>query len=387
MMSSRARLLCALNGDQPDRLPVTTHHLMPSFLKNYLQNASEQEFFDRFGFDAIRWIVAHRADTQAGERLDPGQKTLGFLEARRIVNDQWRIESQSLSNHDLLTTRFRFITPRGELGMTLQANEHTAWVTEHLLKEKTDIDLLGEFMTSPKCDIQAVNVAVDEFGERGIVRGHICCADVFGQPGCWQDAACLVGIEKLIMATFDDPSWVHELLGILQRRKLTFVQSLAGARYDILELGGGDASSTVISPKIFDQFVAPYDMPIIEAAHAVGQRIVYHICGGVMPLLERIVAMGPDAIETFTPKEMGGDADLAKAKERIGDQVCMIGGFDQLHFFQGGSVEQTRLEVRRCFEAAGVGGGFILSPSDHFFDARLELIEAFTEEAKRCVYS
>ena len=140
--------------------------------------------------------------------------------------------------------------------MVLQANEHTAWVTDHLIKQKRDIELLGMFMTEPRCDVTAVNTVVEAFGDRGIVRGHICCFDVFGQPGCWQDAACLVGIEKLILATYDDPAWVHELLGILQRRKLTYTRSLAGARYDLLELGGGDASSTVISPTLFDRFVS-----------------------------------------------------------------------------------------------------------------------------------
>ena len=176
------------------------------------------------------------------------------------------------------------------------------------------------------------------------------------------------------MAVYDDPPWVHELLGILQRRKLTFARSLRGAAYDVVELGGGDASSTVISPGIFDTFVAPYDAPVIAAAHQAGQRIVYHTCGGMMPLLERIAAMQPDAMETFTPAGMGGDADLAEAKRRIGEKVCMIGGFDQFHFFQGCSAEQTRAEVRRCFEAAGQGGGYILCPSDHFFDAEPALI-------------
>jgi hypothetical protein len=35
---------------------------------------------------------------------------------------------------------------------------------------------------------------------------------------------------------------------------------------------------------------------------------------------------------------------------------------------------------------AGDGGGFILSPSDHFFDAEARLIHAFADEAKRCRY-
>ena len=386
MMTSRQRLLCALDRGQPDRLPVTTHHLMPSFLQTHLGGISGQEFFDRYGLDPICWVVAHRADASAGEQLDPDQGPPGFLEARRVTTGRWRVEVEALPGTELPTTRYRFVTPRGTLSMVLQANEHTAWVTEHLIKEKRDIELLGAFMTEPKCDVTAVNAAAEAFGARGIVRGHICCFDVFGQPGCWQDAACLVGVEKLILATYDDPAWVHELLGILQRRKLTYAQSLAGARYDLLELGGGDASSTVISPALFDRFVAPYDAPIIAAAHAAGQRVVYHTCGGMMPLLEQIAAMEPDAMETFTPRAMGGDVDLAAAKRRIGASVCMIGGFDQFHYFQGCTAGQTRAEVRRCFEAAGNDGGFILSPSDHFFEAETSLLEAFAQEARQCIY-
>lgn len=105
-----------------------------------------------------------------------------------------------------------------------------------------------------------------------------------------------------------------------------FVRSLKGARYDIFEVGGGDASSTVISPRIFDRFVAPYDCELIEEAHRAGQRIVYHTCGGMMPLLERIAAMNPDGMETFTPRGMGGDADQAEAKRRIGDRLCRSAG-------------------------------------------------------------
>jgi hypothetical protein len=385
-MTSKQRMVCALDGGQPDRLPVTTHHLMDSFLKRSLGGASSLEFFDRFGLDAISWVVEHRPDDQAGEYYDPLQGAPGFLEARRIVSDQWRVFVEPISDQELPTRRVRFVTPKGELSMVLQSNEHTTWVLEHLIKQKRDIELMGQFATTPKCDVAAANRQVRAFGERGIVRSHICVSDGFGQPGAWQDAACLVGIERLIMETYDDPAWVHELLGILQRRKLAYARSLQGAAYDLIEFGGGDASSTVISPRIFDEFVAPYDAPIIAAAQAAGQRIVYHTCGGMMPFLERLAAMQPDAMETFTPRDMGGDADLAEAKRRVGDKVCLIGGFDQFHFFTGCTPAQTRAEVRRCFEAAGQGGGFVLCPSDHFFEAELSLLEAFADEARRCVY-
>jgi uroporphyrinogen decarboxylase len=386
-MTSRQRMLTALTGGTPDRLPVTTHHVMLSFLEKYMGGIPYPEFFNRFGMDAWTWIVPYRPNPAKGEYFDPNQLSVHPLDhTRRVISDSWRIETETLPDPEYRTTRYNFVTPRGALSMVLQGNEYTDWVVEPLIKEKRDIDLLADYMTHPTVDVTKVNQAADLFGERGLVRGHICYFDVYGQPGCWQDAVELVGTERLIMETYDDPEWVHELIRILQARKKTFIRSLQGARYDVLELGGGAASSTVISPKLFDKFVAPYDSELIALAHEVGQRIVYHTCGGMMPILERIADMQPDAMETFTPVEMGGDVRLAEAKARIGDRVCMIGGFDQFHYFVGCTPEQTRAEVRRCFEAAGGNGGFILSPSDHFFEADLALLDAFADEAQHCVY-
>ncbi|HSM26086.1 MAG TPA: hypothetical protein VK856_14575, partial [Anaerolineaceae bacterium] len=66
---------------------------------------------------------------------------------------------------------------------------------------------------------------------------------------------------------------------------------------------------------------------------------------------------------------------------------CMIGGFDQSRYLWGCSEAETRQAVRDCFEAAGSNGGFILCPSDHFFDAEPKLLAAFAEEAHKCLYS
>ena len=64
----------------------------------------------------------------------------------------------------------------------------------------------------------------------------------------------------------------------------------------------------------------------------------------------------------------------------------LIGGFDQGYYFQRSTPEETRAAVRRCFEAAGENGSYILAPSDHFFEADLKLVEAFADEASRCRY-
>ena len=384
-MTSRQRLVAALDRQPLDRLPVTTHHLMRSYMERHFPGKPDAAFFAEFGLDPICWVQAHRPDAAAGATYEPGQ-ICGFLEAQRIVSPTWRFEHQDVPGREYATTRHAIVTPRKTLTIELQSNQFTAWVSERLLKEKSDIDLIAEFAPQPLCDVAAINRQSDACGDHTLCRGNINCFELYGQPGCWQDACVLYGVEEMILATFDDPEWVHTFLGILRDRKVRFADSMKGARYDLIEHGGGDASSTVISPKVFEEFVAPYDREVIAHARAAGQRVVYHTCGGMMPILERLVTLGSNALETFTPPAMGGDMDLAEAKRRIGDKVCFIGGFDQNRFFTTATPEETRAEVRRCFREAGAGGGLILSPSDHFFEAKPELLHAFADEAHRCTY-
>jgi hypothetical protein len=358
---------------------------MPYFLDTYLDGMTEQDFFQTFGLGGIRWTVPLAPNSARGEYYasDP---TAQVITKGQIVSDNWRLETKSLPDPQFTTVRHTIHTPGGELTMVLQANEYTSWVKEPLLKEKQDLDVIMRWSTSPLCDAAAVRGASETWGDRGIVRGWVLPFDIYGQPGCWQDFCCLRGTEQAIMDTFDDPAWVHQALAFLRDRKQVFVRSMAGSGYDLVELGGGDASTAVISPTLFREFVQPYDAVLVAAAREAGIRIVYHTCGGMMPILEDIADMGPAAMETFTPPDMGGDSDLRQAKLRIGNRVCMIGGFDQGHGFQGCSTDETRAMVRRCFEQAGSGNGFIISPSDHFFDADPELIRAFADEARSCVY-
>lgn len=376
-ITPRQRLLAALNCRPLDHLPATTHHLMDYFLDRYTGGMTAQEFFRSFDLDAILWMDPKSPDPTSGQYFDPHG---------RIASGEWRVEVEDIAHPDYATRRYTIITPKGKLSTVLHTNQYTTWVSEHLIKKASQIDLLGEYLPTLHCDVAQVNQAAAEFGEAGIVRGAIPGEQIYGQPGCWQDAACLVGTQPLILATYDDPHWVHTLLEILQARKKTYIQSLQGARYDLIELGGGAASTTVISPRLFGEFVAPYDSELIALAHAADQKIVYHTCGGMMPILEDIAAMQPDAMETFTPPAMGGDTDLAEARRRIGDQVCMIGGFDQAHHLLGCTPAETRAAVRHCFHAAGEHGSYIISPSDHFFDADLELIKTYADEAKACRY-
>jgi uroporphyrinogen-III decarboxylase len=113
---------------------------------------------------------------------------------------------------------------------------------------------------------------------------------------------------------------------------------------------------------MFSEFIQPDDTRIVQAAHDAGMRVHFHICGKKNAFLEQVADMGIDALETLTPPSAAGDVDLADAKRRIGDRVCLMGGFLS-HILTFGTPSEIEAEVQRCLERAAPGGGYILSPS------------------------
>jgi uroporphyrinogen-III decarboxylase len=363
-MTSRERMLTALNRGVPDRVPVTIHQWQPYHLSKFMGGVSDLEAFRQVGLDAA--ITIWDANTDK-------------------TNSQWQVESRIVPLSEWnwrVDTTIR--TPSGILTQRDEANDKTTWTVDCLIKCPEDMHLVKKYLPVPKLDKEHVRSRKRELGEAGILRGL-----VFGeQAGPWQHAAALCGVEKLIMATFDDPGWVHELLKSLTEKKLQFIeQSLSGAEFDLIEMGGGAASSSVISPKIFKEFCLPYDRRLHEALHSVGHKAVYHTCGGMMAILDLIVENKCDASETLSPAGVGGDAVPEEIKHRIGDKVCLIGGMDQVNILSRGTPDQIYAEVHRLFEALGPGGGYMLSASDHFFDAPVENLMAFARAGQECIYS
>ena len=193
----------------------------------------------------------------------------------------------------------------------------------------------------------------------------------------------------MIMETYDHPAWVHEFMEILTRKALETSESMTGAPYDVILTGGGAASSTVISPRLHREYCLPYDRRIHAALHSLGLPVSYHTCGGMMPILEIIAANGCDCMEPFAPAGMGGDADLAAARQRLGPAVCLKGGLDQYNVLERGTPETIRETVRKAFAETGGAhgpGGFILCTSDHFYNVPVENLRAYAEAARECTY-
>ena len=68
---------------------------------------------------------------------------------------------------------------------------------------------------------------------------------------------------------------------------------MKGAKFDLIETGGGAASSTLISPHFYQAFCLPYDRKLRQALHNLGFKITYHTCGGTLGIEEMIVSTNP----------------------------------------------------------------------------------------------
>ena len=360
-LTSRERMLTALDRHVPDRLPVSVHDWMEYFLQTRLGGMSKIDTFIKFGLDwsiYLPWTVF----TQKPDR-------------------NWIVEKRETPIPDeTIEIETTIVTPEKRFHKLERKDKFkTSWITEYVLKDPEDIFIWSKYFPDGKYDLELERRQLEIIGDRGILRG---C-----RVGPWHKLCELYGPEKCINACFDDPLWVRDALAAITEIDLRALDTMKSTNLDLLETGGGFGSSTVISPSIFREFLLPFEKRIhAHIREELGIRTVYHTCGGMMPILDLLVEIGSTALETLTPPTMGGDVDLAELKKRVGDKVALIGGFDQNGGFQNCTPEQTRKLVRHCFETAGENGGYILNPSDHFFDADLNNLSAYADEARKCVY-
>lgn len=366
-MTSRDRLLTALNNGRPDRLPCQVHGWMDYYLNTYLNGMDWYQAYDYFGMDA---------EVYASPAYDYEDRDL-FRWERKTVD--CGIDADG--NHSWKET---VITPKGELHHAWASNQFTVWETEHIIKTPEDFEIWDAFLPLPSAvDFSAIHDAREKLGDRGTIRSHPFSP---GQGSPWQSLCTLIGTEEAILMGMDQPDLLHHMLGCILEKTLRVTEQWQGTPADLVETGGGAGSSTVISPKFYREFCLPYDQKQHAALREAGIKIVYHLCGGLMPMLEMLAENGADGLETMTPPGMGGDCDISEASRRIGEKLFFIGGFDQNAGFERGNPEDVRRQVFACFEATKDHAGYIIAPSDHFFFGDPVNVKAFADACRECNY-
>jgi uroporphyrinogen decarboxylase len=112
-------------------------------------------------------------------------------------------------------------------------------------------------------------------------------------------------------------------------------------------------SGPFLSPQMFDCFVMPHLTRLIAAYRQMGLYTIKHTDGNIMPILDRLLQAGPDALHSLDPQ---AGVDIAEVRRRAGDKVALCGNVN-CGLLQTGSdeesVESARYALREGMKAPG----------------------------------
>ena len=373
-MTSRERILTALKRGKPDMVPATIMDPQPQFSDRYLKGRNQLDTILYFNLDPIcffgdlyltpTFLDVLTYGIEAGEEKAVKEISPDWRETEELIEDHgsWRLIRQSVE------------TPGGTLERYVKAEYETVWIKTDFIKEEKDIRLFN-YVPPPRANREAIVNEAARYQKKGISRGYV--------TNPWQDIITGIrDINLLLLDCYDRPKWVRELSRILLKRKLHWIETLPEGYIDLMEVGGGPSGTSLVSPKIYEDFIMEADRVTVDALKKKGIFTVNHNCGRMMDVFELMVSTGVDAMESLTPSSHGGDCDDPDyIKKKWGDRVCLMGGFDQA-LIEFGDPRDIKKEVERLIEHYGPGGGYILENTDHFFDAPVENVFTYARTAR-----
>lgn len=129
-----------------------------------------------------------------------------------------------------------------------------------------------------------------------------------------------MGLDGFSYALADDPDLVHEVLRRYTDWQLVVTQNLIDLGFDFLWSFDDIAykSGPFCSLETFRTFLMP---AFRRVAEAITIPWVFHSDGDISPVLDDLLTLGMDGIHPLEP----GPMDLGSVKESYGDRVCLIG--------------------------------------------------------------
>ena len=337
-MNSKERVMAALEGVLPDRIPVfvMSRHLSLSranvSFKECLEDLSGERYagaqveaWNAYGYDGVMDLEGVNAESEA----------LG------CVLDIYEDKSPAV------------VRPR------IQRYE-----------ELKDLQI-PDFEKTPVLQRQfnVVKALKRRLGDEVPVYGNVQCP--------FRSAVMLRGLNDFMLDLIGNPRGVHELLEFTTPMAIAYGKKLVECGTDILMPSNPLGSGNLISVEHYREFVYPYDREMVAVFKSEGIKTILHICGKVQDRLHLIADTGYDGVS------MDSVVDLRRAKEHVGDRICLIGNVDVFRPLREGSAREVRQKALECIEAAGSGGRFMLSASCEIIaDTPDENLRALVETAR-----
>lgn len=252
------------------------------------------------------------------------------------------IEAYRLFRYDIIRVFTDLYTQAEAMGAAVRYPEdETAYLEVPAASDISEIDRLKP--ADPYRDgnlphhLEAMKIAVEEVGREVTVTGAVTCP--------FTNASFLIGTENLIKLTYKEPEAVHKLCELSLETSLRYTQAVIDAGCTP-SLTDAMSSCSIIGPGQFKQFSLPYLKRLIDYIHSRGKTVTLHICGRTEKIWGLMADAGADCLS------IDNDADLLKAKQKVGDRVRLMGNVRPSEVMLLGTPADVKQSVIECVRQA-----------------------------------
>jgi MtaA/CmuA family methyltransferase len=167
------------------------------------------------------------------------------------------------------------------------------------------------------------------------------------------EAADLRGINNLMLDFHDDPSFVRDLFEFIVAMELRFAQAQVDAGVDLM--GVGDAAASLVGPRVYEEFVWPFELRLMEGLRAMGTKIRLHICGNTRAILAGMGRLNCEIVDLDFP------SPLSEGRAAMGPTQVLLGNIHPVKVLRDGTPASVADAIAECHRQAGpryiVGAG------------------------------
>jgi uroporphyrinogen-III decarboxylase len=349
--TSRRRLLTALAGGTPDRVPINTYELAGRNSRDwYNQQPSYRSLME--------YIRAH---TDCITNWNPRPATDRYTCEERFLCSDYPVEIETrteTAGQFHRTTRICH-TPKGDLRSATQSatDVYTTWQVEHWCKSTADVDKALSVPYEPaRYDASDLARVRAELGEHGLVMASV------GDPAYL--AADLMSFQDYLMWAFEETDHFARTVAIIAGRVMENLRhQLDCCVLDLYRIVGPEYfTAPYLPPAMFRRFIVPHVTEMTRLIHARGGKVRLHCHGKMGQVLDMILETGCDGIDPCEPPP-DGDIELDEVKRRCQARGVSVWGNIELKLLEQATPGQIRAEVQKIMAQAKDGGGFVLMPT------------------------
>lgn len=207
-------------------------------------------------------------------------------------------------------------------------------------------------------DLETARRFVDEHREQRYILANLGW-------GLFETSWGIRGFEGALADSVSEEEFYDELIERATAQFLSYINftldELPGIDGIMFGDDWGYQQGVLVGPERWRRFFKERYRRIYAAVHARGKTVVSHCCGSIVDILDDVVEIGLDVLESVQPEARG--MNPYELKERWGSELCFWGALGSQSTIQFGPPEAIRSEVARLYRDMGVGGGYILAPA------------------------